>query len=151
MRIRHVLPIAVLLGTLAVPAAAGPIRTYTGKATATDGRFRYGKVIVKTNGTKVTKIEIQAVTTIGCGGFMTVVFAPGDPEIQITKGSATIKGGKFSVRYRPVRSVEEQETEIKATITAKSVTGGTFKSGDLSTPAPLDGLCANGGRFSAKR
>lgn len=151
MRMRLVLSIVVLTGVLAVPATAGPARTYTGKATGNDGKFKYGKVIVKTNGNKVTLVEIQAVTTRGCGGFMTVVFAPRDPETQITKGSATIKGGKLSVRYRPVRSVEDQETEIKATITAKSVTGGRFKSGDLSTPAPLDGLCANGGRFSAKR
>jgi hypothetical protein len=130
-----------LLGALAVPATAGPAKTYTGKATSTDRSFRYGKVTVKTAGKKVTLVKIEGVTTTGCGGFMSVIFSPGSKGVQITKGSATIKGGKLAVTYRPTSEVPTQKTELKATITASTVTG-TFKSGEL---------CENAGRFSAKR
>ncbi|MCW2959130.1 MAG: hypothetical protein JWP18_1933, partial [Solirubrobacterales bacterium] len=76
----------------------------------------------------------------GCGGFMTVIFAPKDKETQIVKGSATIKGNRLSVTYRPVRSIENQTTTISATFKGSKVTG-TFKSGNL---------CGNAGRFTAK-
>lgn len=139
---RTVLPLALVIGgILVIPATAGPAKSYTGKATSTDRSFRYGKVTVKTAGAKVTLVKIESVTTTGCGGFMTVVFAPKDKETQIVGGSATIKGGRLAVRYRPVRSIPDQTTELRARITASSVSG-TFRSG---------GLCVNAGRFTAKR
>lgn len=126
---------------LAAPAAAGPARTYTGKATSTDRTFNYGKVTVRTSGAKVTLVKIEAVTTTGCGGFMSVIFSPATKGTQIVKGSATLKGGRLAVTYRPDASVKDQTTELKATITGSTATG-TFRSGSL---------CVNAGRFSARR
>ena len=126
---------------LVVPASAGTTRVYKGKATSMDRDFKYGAVTMRVRGATVRKLEIESVTTTGCGGFMTVVFAPSDPETQIVKGSAKIRDGKLSVTYRPVRSVEDQTTTIKATVGARRVTG-TFRSGDL---------CVNAGRFTARR
>jgi hypothetical protein len=134
-----VLPL-VLAVSLSSPAAAGPARTYKGKATSTDATFKYGPVTIKRSGTKVTLVKVESVTTTGCGGFMTVIFAPKDKETQIVKGSATIKGNRLSVTYRPVRSIENQTTTISATFKGSKVTG-TFKSGNL---------CGNAGRFTAK-
>jgi hypothetical protein len=131
--------VAVLV-SLAVPATVGAA-TYKGKATSTDRSFKYGKVTMKTRAGKVTKLTIESVTTTGCGGFMTVVFAPNDPETQITKGSARLRNGRLSVTYRPVKSIEDQTTTIKARVSGRKVTG-TFKSGDL---------CVNEGRFTARR
>ena len=140
MRLLSIPVLLALLVCLAVPATVGAA-TYRGKATNMDRDFKYGKVTMRTKGAKVTYLEIEAVTTTGCGGFMTVVFAPKDPETQITKGSARIRNGRFSVTYRPVRSIEDQTTTIKARVTGSKVTG-TFESGDL---------CVNEGRFTAKR
>jgi hypothetical protein len=140
---RRLLPVLVLVACLAVPPAVGAITTsvYKGRATSTDRDFKYGRVTVKRRGAKVTHIKIESVTTTGCGGFMTLVFAPSDPETQITKGSARIRDGRLSVTYRPVRSIEDQTTTIRARFSGSKVTG-TFKSGDL---------CVNEGRFTARR
>jgi hypothetical protein len=131
--------IAALALTASAPAAG--TATYTGRATNKAGDFRYGKVTMKVRGTRVTTLKIEAVTTTGCGGFMSVIFAPSDPETQITKGSATLRAGRLSVTYRPVRSIEDQTTTISARVRNGKVTG-TFASGDL---------CVNEGRFTAKR
>jgi hypothetical protein len=134
--------VVATLGALAIPAqAAGPDGTYKGQAKSLKSDFRYGKVTFKVRGSKVTKAIIEGVTTTGCGGFMSVVFAPGDPETQIVSGSAKIKNGRFSVKYRPVRDIEDQATTIKARFSGGKVTG-TFESGDL---------CVNDGRFTATR
>lgn len=132
--------VVAIAASLTLPAAAGAA-TYRGKATSMDRSFKYGKVTVRTRGSKVTKIEIESVTTSGCGGFMTVVFAPNDPETQIVKGSARIRDGRLSVTYRPVRSVDDQTTTIRARFSGGRVTG-TFSSGEL---------CVNQGRFTARR
>ena len=140
---RRLITLLTLAATvaLAVPAAAGTTRVYKGKATSTDRDFKYGAVTMRVRDGKVRKLEIESVTTSGCGGFMTVVFAPSDPETQIVKGSARIRDGKLSVTYRPVRSIEDQTTTIKARVGARRATG-TFESGDL---------CVNAGRFTARR
>ena len=139
---RALLPPAVLAlaVSLALPATVGAA-TYKGKATSMDRTFKYGNVTMRTSGAKVTKLAIESVTTSGCGGFMSVIFAPKDAETQIVKGSARIKGGKLFVKYRPVRSIEDQTTTIRASVTGSKVTG-TFKSG---------ALCGNEGRFTARR
>jgi hypothetical protein len=127
---------------LAAPATAGSAGTYRGKATSLDRSFKYGKVTMKVSGGRVRKLEIEAVTTTGCGGFMDVVFAPGDKEnIKIVKGSAKLGNGRLNVTYRPDKTVEDQQTTIKAKITGSKVTG-TFESGDL---------CVNAGRFTARK
>ena len=139
------LPLAVvataLCVTFAAPAVAGPSATYRGRATNMDRDFRYGKVKVVVRDARVRNVTIEAVTTSGCGGFMTLVFAPSDPETQIVSGSAKVRNGRFVVKYRPVRSIEDQTTEIRARVTKRSITG-TFASGDL---------CGNEGRFTARR
>ena len=140
MRLLSIPVLLAVLLSLAVPRAVGAA-TYKGKATNMDRDFKYGKVTVRTKGAKVTYIEIESVTTSGCNGNMTLVFAPKDPETQITKGSARIKNGRLSVTYRPVRSIEDQTTKIYARVTGSKITG-TFESGDL---------CVNEGRFTAKR
>lgn len=130
------------LAVLAVPAvAAGPDGTYRGQAKSLESDFRYGKVTVKVRSGRVTHLKIEAVTTTGCGGFMDVVFAPRDPETQIIGGSARIKNGRFTVKYRPVRDIEDQDTFIDARFKAGKVTG-KFESMSL---------CQNAGRFTAKR
>jgi hypothetical protein len=127
---------------LAAPATAGTAGTYRGKATSTDRSFKYGKVTMKVAGGRVRLLEIKAVTTSGCGGFMDVVFAPKDKKhIQIVKGSAKLKGGRLSVTYRPDKTVEDQQTTIKARVRGSKVSG-TFKSGYI---------CGNDGRFTAKK
>lgn len=134
----------VLAASLALvaPATAGSAaKTYTGKATSLDTTFKYGKVTVKTKGSKVTQVKIESVTTTGCGGFMTVIFSPATKGTKILKGSATIKGGKLNVTYLPDATVEDQQTTIKATFKGSKVTG-TFASEEL---------CVNKGRFTAKR
>ena len=136
--------VLALLALLALPAsvgAAGTAGTYKGRATNMDRDFRYGKVTMKVKAGKVTYLEIQSVTTTGCGGFMSVIFAPNDSETQIVEGSARIRNGRFSVKYRPVRDIEDQTTTMKGRVRGGKVTG-TFKSGDL---------CVNAGRFTAKR
>ena len=127
--------------TLAAPATAGPSVTYKGRATNMDRDFRYGSVRVVVRDGRVRKVTIESVTTSGCGGFMTVVFAPGDPDTKILTGSTRIRGGRFSVKYQPEPSVDDQTTTMRARITRSSVTG-TFSSGDL---------CVNEGRFTARR
>lgn len=143
MPTRSTLFVVVLVAALAVPAqAAGPDGVYRGQAKSLESDFRYGKVTVRVRSRNVRKLEIEAVTTTGCGGFMTVVFAPDDPETKIVSGSARIKAdGRFFVRYRPVESIEDQATTIRARFGGGRVSG-TFKSG---------GLCVNAGRFTAKR
>jgi hypothetical protein len=143
MRHRSVLLVLLACAVAAVPALAAAFDgKYTGKATNLAGDFKYGKVTVKVAKNKVTYLEIEAVTTSGCGGFMDVVFAPKDPETQIIGGSAKIgANGGFKVKYRPVRSIEDQHTTIKARFSGGKVRG-TFASTDL---------CVNEGRFSAKR
>ncbi|CAN5643337.1 hypothetical protein BH10ACT11_BH10ACT11_07140 [soil metagenome] len=139
--------LALLLSVLgllliAVPASAGTAGTYKGKATSMDRDFNYGKVTMKVRGGKVTSLVIEGVTTSGCGGFMDVVFAPKDRDTKIVKGSARIKThDRLSVTYRPLRSIEDQVTTIKAHFTGSKVSG-TFKSGTL---------CNNRGRFTAKK
>ncbi len=141
-RLRKVLALCIVaVLALAVSASAAGTTTYKGRATNTAGDFKYGKVTMKVRGAKVTSLTIEAVTTSGCGGFMTVVFAPSDPETQITKGSARLVGGRLSVTYRPVKDIEDQTTTIRARVRGGRVTG-TFASGDL---------CGNEGRFSARR
>ena len=139
---RSLVSLALLAAlALAAPADAGTAGTYKGRATSMDRDFKYGKVTMKVRGGKVTSLVIKAVTTTGCGGFMDVVFAPNDPETQIVKGSAKLQAGRLSVTYRPVKSVEDQTTTIKARIVGSKVTG-TFKSG---------GVCVNEGRFTARK
>ena len=140
MRRLPLLALLAVLVSLAVPATV-LAATYKGKATSMDRSFKYGKVTMVVRAGKVRKLTIESVTTTGCGGFMTVVFAPRDPETQITKGSARIRNGRLSVTYRPVKSIEDQTTTINARISGGRVTG-TFKSGDL---------CVNEGRFTARR
>ncbi len=138
-------PIVIaLLALLALPTtvgAAGPAGTYKGRATSMDRDFKYGKVTMKVRGSKVTNLKIESVTTTGCGGFMNVIFAPNDPETQIVEGSARIRNGRLKVKYRPVRSIEDQTTTINARVSGGRVTG-TFSSG---------GLCVNEGRFTGRR
>ena len=139
---RRPLALLILLAGLTVPAAAaGPDGVYRGQAKSLESDFRYGKVTVKVKNAKVTYLKIAAVTTTGCGGFMDVVFAPGDPETQIIGGSARIKNGKFTVKYRPVRDIEEQDTFINA----------TFKGGRVTGKFESLGYCSNAGRFTARR
>ena len=140
MRMLRFPVLVAVLVSLALPATAFAV-TYKGRATSMDRSFKYGKVTFTVRNGKVTKVKIESVTTTGCGGFMTVIFAPNDPETQITKGSARIRNGRFNVTYRPVRSIEDQTTTIKARVTGGRVTG-TFESGDL---------CVNEGRFTARR
>lgn len=142
MKIHSPLVLAlVAAAVLAAPADAGTAGTYKGRATSLDRDFRYGAVTMKVRGGKVTSLVIKAVTTTGCGGFMDVVFAPRDPEVQIIRGSARLRGGRLSVTYRPVRSVEEQTSTIRARIVGSKLTG-TFESGVL---------CNNAGRFTARK
>lgn len=141
MRPALLLTIAGASLALAVPATAAAPQTFKGKATGVDGKFRYGNVTMKVSGAKLKTLKIESVTTTGCGGFMNVVITPGVEGSRITKGSATIKGGRLSLTYVPTIDVAEQATTVKATITGRTVKG-TFKSGPL---------CENEGRFSAKR
>ena len=142
MRLRSILLVAGVAAATSVPAlAAGFDGTYRGQAKSLESDFRYGKVTVKVTNNRVKYLEIEGVTTTGCGGFMDVIFAPADPETQIIGGSAKIVDGRFKVRYRPVRSIEDQATTISARFVGGRVTG-TFSSKDL---------CVNAGRFSAKR
>ena len=131
----------VATAALAAPANAGPTVTYRGQARSLESDFRYGKVRITVRDNRVRRIVIESVTTTGCGGFMNVVFAPSDPDLEIVSGSTRIRGGRFSVKYRPTKDVEDQTTQIRARITRRSATG-TFKSGDL---------CENAGRFTARR
>ena len=144
MRHLRIPGLIALLALLALPTTVGAAAvdgTYKGRATNMDRDFRYGKVTMRVRSGKVTKLAIESVTTTGCGGFMSVIFAPNDPETQIVEGSARIRRGRLSVKYRPVRDIEDQTTTIKARVRGGRVTG-TFASGDL---------CSNGGRFTAKR
>ena len=141
LQIPGVLALVALLALPTTVGAAGTAGTYKGRATSMDRSFKYGKVTMKVRAGKVTKLEIESVTTTGCGGFMTVVFAPNDPETQIVSGSARIRNGRLSVKYRPVKDIEDQTTTIKARVSGGKATG-TFESG---------GLCVNEGRFTAKR
>lgn len=141
MHLRLLLLATVLAAALAAPATAGTSLTYKGRATSMDRDFRYGAVRVVIRDGRVRSLKIEAVTTTGCGGFMTLVFAPSDPETQIVSGSARVRDGRLNVTYRPVRSVEDQTTRIRARVTSSTITG-TFLSGDL---------CVNEGRFTARR
>ena len=141
MRLRLLLLTAALAAVLAAPATAGTSLIYKGRATSMDRDFRYGAVRVVIRDGRVRSVKIESVTTTGCGGFMTLVFAPSDPETQIVSGSARVRDGRFAVTYRPVRSVEDQTTTLRARVTRSSITG-TFASGDL---------CVNEGRFTARR
>lgn len=139
---RRMLLMVVATAGLAIPAqAAGPDGTYRGQAKSLQSDFRYGKVIVKVKRSKVTYLEIEGVTTTGCGGYMDVVFAPNDPDTQIIGGSAKIRNGRFTVKYRPSRDIEDQDTFIKA----------RFRGGRVSGTFESMSLCQNAGRFTATR
>lgn len=140
MRHRMLLSTLVACALLAAPALAAN-RAYTGKATTLAGDFNFGKVTVKRAGDRIKRIEIEAVTTTGCGGFMTVVFAAGSEGSKIVRGSNRIRDGRFSFTYQPITDVEDQVTRYKGRISGSKVTG-TFRSGDL---------CGNEGRFVARR
>ena len=145
MRHRSVLLVLLACAVAAVPALAGSFTgKYTGKATNLAGDFKYGKALVKVGKTnRVTYLEIEGVTTDGCGGYMTVVFAPNDPETKIVGGSAKIKAdGTFTVRYLPVRDIEEQSTFINARFRANGKVTGKFQS---------LGYCDNEGKFTAQK
>lgn len=142
MRALGLLALTATLALVVPATAAAPkTATYTGKATGVDGKFRYGAVTMKVKGTRLQRLEIKAVTTTGCGGFMTVVIAPDAKGSKITKGSATIRGGKLSLTYVPTSDVDDQATQVKATITGHTVKG-TFSSGEV---------CSNAGKFTANR
>lgn len=140
MNARMLLLTLTAAAVLAAPALAATA-TYKGKATNLAADFNYGAVTVKTSGSKVKRIEIKSVTTTGCGGFMTVVFADGFSGSKIVKGSNRIRNGRFNFTYMPATDVEDQTTVYKGKVSGSKVTG-TFKSG---------GLCVNEGKFSAKR
>lgn len=142
MRLRSAALTLIAATAAAAPAlAASWDGTYKGKATNLAGDFNYGKVLVKVKSNKVTYLEIEGVTTSGCGGYMNVVFAPNDPETQIIGGSPRIRDGRMTVKYRPVRDIEEQDTYIDARFKGNRVTG-KFES---------LGYCENEGRFTARR
>ena len=141
MPIARMLAAALLCAALLATPAVAATLTYKGKATSTDGTFKYGKVTVRIANGTVTKIEIQSVTTSGCGGFMTVVYSKGYPGSKITKGSPKVRSGKFNFTYMPTTDVEDQTTLFKGTVTKSRVTG-TFKSGVL---------CGNAGKYTARR
>lgn len=142
MRLRPVFLALLAVAVAAVPALAGWAGTYKGRATSVQGDFEYGKVTVKAGAGKVKNIKIEGVTTTGyCGGYMTLVFAPGDPSTQIIGGSAKIKNGRMTVKYRPDRTVEDQDTFIDA----------RFKGGKVTGRFQSLGLCQNEGKFRATR
>lgn len=143
MRTRRSALIAVVAAAAAaVPAlAAGVDGTYRGQARSLESDFRYGKVLVRVKNGRVKYLKIEAVTTTGCGGFMDVVFAPADPDTKIIGGSARIRNGRFTVKYRPDRTVEDQDTYIDA----------RFRSGRVTGKFQSMRLCNNEGRFTARR
>jgi hypothetical protein len=139
---RLLIPLALLtLSVAPATAAAVPAGTYKGRATNMDRDFRYGKVRVVVRNDRIRRVLIESVTTSGCGGFMSVVFAPSDPELKILEGSTRIRNGRFFVKYQPEPSVEDQTTTMRGRFSGGRVTG-TFSSGDL---------CENEGRFTARR
>ena len=140
MRARTPICAIVALALIAAPAYAATA-TYKGRATSLDGDFKYGAVTVKVANGRVKRIEIKSVTTTGCGGFMTVVYAAGYEGSKIIKGSNRIRDGRFNFTYQPTTDVEDQATVYKGRVTASRVTG-TFSSGDL---------CVNEGKYTAKR
>ncbi len=109
---------------------------YRGQATGTDGVFKYGAVTLNRSGNTLTGAEIKAVTTSGCGGFMTLVFNP--KTMPIIDGSANIVGGKLHVQYKPLGDVDFATT-LDITFAGNSAQG-TFKS---------EGICGNAGLFRA--
>jgi len=128
---RRLFPLILGLLALAVPAlaVAAPAGSYQGKATAMDGKFRYGKVTFKVQGSTIRNLRIEGVTTSGCGGFKDVIV----PKL-------TIKGNRFSGTYKPVASVDDKIT-VKGSFSGSKATA-TFKEGPT---------CVNRGRFTAKR
>ena len=140
MRLRILLCALTATALLTAPATAAT-STYKGRATSLDGDFKYGAVTVKVANGRVKRIEIKSVTTTGCGGFMTVVYAAGYEGSKIVKGSNRIRDGRFSFEYMPTTDVEDQTTVYKGRISGSKVTG-TFSSGDL---------CGNEGKYTARR
>jgi hypothetical protein len=130
---RKVTPVLLSLAVL-VPAvfaeAAGRNGAWKGKATSSDGKIRYGKVTFTVKGTKMKSLKIESVTTASiCGGLKSVVV----PKL-------TIKGNRFIGAYQPVAGVDDI---ISVNGTFKGNTAkGTFSEGPL---------CANDGKFTAKK
>lgn len=140
------LTVLALLSAAFVAAPAGAATTaltYKGQATSTDRSFKYGKVTIKRKGTKVTNIEIKAVTA-NCSGqslLRTIVFRAGNRDHKVISGSPTIKGGKMKLTFLPEASVEDVQDTIEIKFSGSKATGKFVEKG----------LCSAGGVFTAKR
>ena len=134
---------ALCLATVSALLLAGPAGavtvTYRGQATSVDPGFRYGKVTVRRVGTRVTFVEIKAVSAYCAGQPMlrTIVFRPG---MQVISGSNRIVRGVMRITYRPVRSAKSW-TRMRIVFSGRRATG-TFDE---------TGLCTDRGRFTAAR
>ena len=127
MRTRLIV-VLVLLTSCGVADAAVPGGSWKGRATSTDGDFRYGKVTFKVRGKTMRSLKIESVTVSGCGGFMTIVV----PKL-------TIKGSKFSGTYKPLAD-SDQTIIVTGTISSRKATG-KFTAGPT---------CVGEGKFTAR-
>lgn len=102
---------------------------WEGRATNLKGDFKYGKVTFTVSGSRIKNLQIEAVTTSGCGGFKNVIV----PSVKIRKT-------RFSASYRPIPGIDDI-VRVSGTI-SNGKARGTFSEGPL---------CVNAGKFSAKR
>jgi hypothetical protein len=136
--------VAVAATVVSSPAgAATKVLTYKGKATNAAKDFNYGKVIVKRQGSKVTYVEIQSVTSSCTTGSIlrTLVYSAKSKDHKVTSGSNKIKGGKFAIKFLPVSDIEDDEITMSIKFSGSKATGSFSE----------EGLCNNEGVFSAKR
>jgi hypothetical protein len=144
---RRLLPLLVTLAVLPFAGLAesrpAPLVTYNGTATGLDGKFRYGPVKVQRRGTRVTFVEIKAIsaTCAGTSLLRTIVFRPASRSQRIVSGSTLISRAVMKVTFLPDKTTPENKVILKITFSGRNATGQFNESG----------LCYDVGKFTARR
>ncbi len=122
--------------------AAAATRVYKGKATNLAGDFKYGKVLAKVKGSKLTQLKVEAVTSTCYSGTIlrTHVYNSSDKTMQVLEGSNRVKSGKLHLIFKPDPTVEDMIT-LDLKVGSRKVTGTSVE----------EGVCAGAAKLKAKR
>ena len=129
MRTQHLIAFLAFTITVAMASPAYADSKWQGTSTNTSGNFKYGKVTFTMKGNTIKNFIIEGVTTIGSGGYKSVIV----PKIKVS-------GNKFLTNYTPVPGINDVV-----------VVSGKFSGNKVSGTFSEGPLCSNAGKFTAKR
>lgn len=122
--------------------SAAATRVYKGKATSLAGDFKYGKVVAKVKGSKLTHLKVEAVTSACYSGTIlrTHVYNANDKTMKVLEGSNRVKSGKLHLIFQPDPTVEDMIT-LDLKVSSSKVTGTSTE----------EGVCAGAAKLKATR